>query len=241
MPKSIKMSGRLRRVGAGMTGLVAALLFGNDFFRLLENDAPSRSHGSVSDGSLENGKRMPTRGENFRTHSHLTAVLGRNSMHSTVRDICLAAYEELAESGSEQTFVYGEAGWPSGGKFPPHKTHQNGLAVDFMVPVLRAGSGRPARLPTHPFNLNGYALDFDSDGSLGGLKVDFDAMANHLLALRAAAEDQQASISLVILAPDLQPHLFKTQHGKQLQRALRFNTKQAWVRHDEHYHVVFAL
>lgn len=215
------------------------IMFGNELFRALESEAPSVSKGSVSAGSLSHGKRLPTRGANFGTHSRLTSVIGRNAVHSTVRDICLEAYAAL--ESTEQYFLYGETGWPSGGPFSPHKTHQNGLAVDFMVPVLDRESKKPARLPAHPFNLGGYALEFDASGVLGGREIDFDAVAEHLLALKAAAEDRGARVELVIFAPDLQGELFAAEAGRSLKGAMRFNTKQAWVRHDEHYHVVFGL
>ena len=45
----------------------------------------------------------------------------------------------------------------------------------------------------------------------------------------------------MIFDPRLQPLLFKTKYGKKLKGKLKFNTKQAWVRHDEHIHVDFAL
>jgi penicillin-insensitive murein endopeptidase len=195
----------------------------------------------VSSGSLVNGKRFPTSGPNFRTHSRITSVLGRNSVHSTVRDICLDAYAALEATTISQSFVYGEAGWPSGGPFSPHKTHQNGLAVDFMVPVLDVDSNSPRRLPTHPFNLAGYALDFDQSGGRGSMRLDFDAIAAHVLALNDAAKLQGATIKLVIFAPDLQDELFAAGQGHELKRAVKFNSNQAWVRHDEHYHVVFGL
>ena len=59
------------------------------------------------------------------------------------------------------TFVYGETGWPRGGRFRPHRTHQNRLSVYLMVPV-RGGDGRPARLPTPPWRKFGYATHFDA-------------------------------------------------------------------------------
>jgi len=35
--------------------------------------------------------------------------------------------------------------------------------------------------------------------------------------------------------------LFQTEYGKKLKGKLKFNPKQAWVRHDEHIHVDFAI
>ena len=35
--------------------------------------------------------------------------------------------------------------------------------------------------------------------------------------------------------------LFETKYGKLLKGKIKFNSKQAWVRHDEHIHVDFAI
>lgn len=45
----------------------------------------------------------------------------------------------------------------------------------------------------------------------------------------------------MILDPRLQPLLLETKYSKKLKGKLKFNTKQAWVRHDAHYHVAFAI
>ncbi len=219
---------------------LAVLRWGNDLCITLESDAPSRSIGSPSDGRLEHGRRLPTRGENFRAYSLLGALLGRNSMHHAVRDTVLAAYGDLAESNPDVIHVYGESSWPRGGPFPPHKTHQNGLSVDFMVPV-RDGDGDSVPLPRGPFRKFGYALEFDDQGRLGELSIDFDAMAAHLRVLDTRSAEQGLRIDRVIFDPELQPLLLETRDGPGLRRALTFSTKRSWVRHDEHYHVDFEL
>ena len=160
--------------------------FGNTAIRAFESDRPSTSQGTPASGTLRYGKRLPTSGANFRAYSRLGALLGRNSLHSTARDIVLQAYSVLADSAPEWIFVYGETGWPSGGPFPPHRTHQNGLSVDFMVPV-RDRSGSAVPLPTRPWTRFGYDLSFDSAGRSGQLTIDFEAIAAHLTALDAVA------------------------------------------------------
>ena len=72
------------------TGLVllcgsATIWFGNDVALSLESSAPSRSIGTVGNGRLENGKRLPAAGPNFRSYSRLGALLGRTAVHSGVR------------------------------------------------------------------------------------------------------------------------------------------------------------
>lgn len=223
--------------------LVVAVSLGsysaNDVLRLLESAVPSESVGTTNDGRLIHGKRLPSAGRNFRTYSRLGSALGRTAVHSRVRAAILDAYTELVETQPETRYVYGETGWPWGGRFRPHRTHQNGLSVDFMVPVRRGG--QPATLPTHGFNKLGYGVEFDARGRSGSLAIDFDAIAAHLRALDDAARDHGLGIALVVFAPDLQELLFQTGLGAPLRGRLRFNVDPSWVRHDDHYHVDFRL
>lgn len=220
--------------------LVSTVLWGNTVARALESAAPSRSTGTPADGRLENGKRLPTTGPNFRAYSRLGALLGRNSVHGTVRTIVLDAYEQVAQSDPSVHFVYGETGWPSGGRFRPHRTHRNGLSVDFMVPV-RGPADEPQSLPTWPWRRFGYDLEFGSDARLGDLRIDFDAVAAHLAALRVSAARHGASIRLVILAPEFETILKADPSRRALVDHLPFMRGRPWVRHDEHYHVDFTV
>ena len=217
-----------------------AIRYGNTLFILAESDTPSESHGTTSNGSLSNGKRLPTTGSNFVTYSYLGSTLGRNSVHNKVRDIVLEAYAAMAVEYPDLRFVLGETGWPGGGSFRPHKSHSNGLSVDFMVPV-RDENGRPTSLPTSIFNKFGYGIEFDSSGKADSLTIDFDAMALHLTQLKQATQNHGLNIELVIFDPTLQSKLFATNAGRALPSILRFSTSPSWVRHDEHYHVDFAF
>ena len=212
--------------------------FGNTAIRAFESDRPSSSRGTPASGTLQDGKRLPTSGPNFRAYSRLGALLGRNSLHSTARDIVLQAYSTLADSAPELTFVYGETGWPSGGRFSPHRTHQNGLSVDFMVPV-RDQAGKAVPLPTRPWTRFGYDLAFDSGGRSGQLTIDFEALAAHLAALDAAARRNSSGIALLILAPEYYSRVWNTRAGAHLRGRFPILARPAWVRHDEHYHVDF--
>ncbi|RFA36934.1 hypothetical protein CAL65_09710 [Alkalilimnicola ehrlichii] len=212
---------------------------GNDLLILFESNAASESIGTTNNGRLVNGKRLPSSGPNFRTYSRLGSLIGRTAVHDRVRDTVLGAYRQLAEEHPELVFVYGETGWPWGGRFRPHRTHQNGLSVDFMVPVRK--DARSVPLPTHPFNKWGYAISFDREGRSGELQIDFEAIAAHLHALIAAGREHGVGIELVVFAPDLQQHLFDTESGAELRDKIRFNVNPSWVRHDDHYHVDFRL
>ncbi|MBN2170189.1 MAG: penicillin-insensitive murein endopeptidase [Candidatus Krumholzibacteriota bacterium] len=205
----------------------------------MEGDVPSRSTGTPAAGKLENGRRLPTSGPNYIAYSRLGVLLGRNSVNEVIRDVVVDTYKVLAESEPHLTFVYGETGWPRGGPFPPHRTHQNGLSVDFMVPVLDE-NGHSGRLPTAPWRMFGYGLKFDERGHMGSLQIDFDAMAAHLTALDSVARAHGTRIELLILAPEYHPLLWQTGKGESLQGRFPVKQESSWVRHDNHYHVDFA-
>ncbi len=232
---------RLAQVAAALSaGLVATVWLGNDVIRLFEGDAPSVSHGTTAAGSLEHGKRLPTAGANYRAYSRLAALIGRNTVHHAVRDVVLAAYDHLDEEGVGHRFVYGETGWPSGGPFPPHRTHRNGLCVDFMVPLL-GDEGEPRRFPTRLHTRFGYDLEFDENGTLGHRTIDFAAIATHLNALHDAAADHGLAIDRVIIAPEYIPLVTAADPTGRVGMHVPFMRSEAWVRHDEHYHVDFGL
>ena len=167
-------------------------------------------------------------------------ALGRTYVHSTVRDIMRDAYADLAKSRRELRFIYGESGWANGGRIRPHKGHSNGTAADFFVPV-RTLEGKVSRLPISSFNLFGYGIQFDRNGRSGSNTIDFEAMGLHLLALERAARAHGIGIRRVIFDMNLQPKLAATGAGAQVMKRLAFNKQQAWVRHDEHYHVDFRV
>jgi penicillin-insensitive murein endopeptidase len=195
-------------------------------------------YGTTGNGRLENGAQLPSSGTNFSSYS-VGSLAGRTYVHSKVLTVITEAYKALETSATGKVFVYGETGWKGGGRIRPHKTHQNGLSVDFMVPVLREGKSVP--LPTSPLNKFGYALEFDDSGRMDDYSIDFGAVAKHLLELNKAASPQGVKISRVIFEVPLQKHLFATSEGAQLKGLMKFSTKQAWVKHDEHYHVDFEL
>jgi len=95
-------------------------------------------------------------------------------------------------------------------------------------------------LPTGPTNKFGYNIEFDKRGRYENFRIDFEAIGEHLHQLDVAARRQGSGLALVILDPDYLPRLFATRHGAAL-KGLKFMAGQAWVRHDEHYHVDFAV
>lgn len=220
--------------------VVTRLTFALLFVSVTADATESTCFGTVSNGRLENGVALPRSGKNFSAYSSMGAAAGRTYVHSKVRDIVVAAYEALGKSMPDKVFVYGETGWASGGRIRPHRTHQNGLSVDFMVPVVDT-SGKSVKLPANAANRFGYDIEFDASGRFATYRIDFDAMAEHLFQLHVAATERGARVAQVIFDPALRTTLFGAPRGSYLQQNLRFMQRQAWVRHDEHYHVDFDI
>lgn len=206
----------------------------------IDSGRPSVCRGNAVNGRLEEGRRLPYAGDNYRAYSRVGFLLGRTFVHSAIRDAMRDAYAELRKSHPELRFLYAEMGWPWGGNFAPHKTHANGTSVDFHVPV-RTLDGQVTEVPTSPFHLFGYGVRFDSSGTSGSYKLDFDAMGEHLLALDRAARAHGIRIRRVIFHVALQPRLAATRSGALAMRRMTFNTRQTWWPHDDHYHVDFDV
>ena len=202
--------------------------------------ADSVCYGTPSKGRLEGGVRIPTSGPNFGPYSSLGVRLGRTYVHSKVAVAVAAAYRALEASAPTKTYVYGESGWREGGRIRPHRTHQNGLAVDFMVPVMDK-SGKSVPLPTGITNKFGYAIEFDAQARYQDLSIDFEAITEHLYALFQATRENGIGISRVIFEKAYIPRLYTTRRGAFVKDSIPFMQEEPWIRHDEHYHVDFAI
>lgn len=202
--------------------------------------AESICYGTVGHGRLEQGVQLPEAGANFSAYSQLAASLGRTYVHARVAEVVTDAYAALAAAQPAVHYVYGETGLATGGRFRPHRTHQNGLSVDFFVPVRNA-AGTSVPLPTGITNRYGYGIEFDADARYGEYTIDFPALAEHLFALQQAAQARHVGIALVIFDETYLPKLFATPCGAYLQQHLPFMKGKPWIRHDEHFHVDFSL
>ncbi len=200
----------------------------------------STCYGTTSSGYLKDGVRLPESGNNFVGYSLVARVAGRTFVHSAVKDILVESYKNLETELPDKVFKYAETGFQKGGPFKPHKTHRNGLSVDFMTPVMNA-SKQSVHLPTHPLNKFGYDIEFDRNNQFDGLSIDYLALAGHIVAMHKVAKKQGYDIWRVIFDPNLQSFLFETKYASYLQKNISFSNKRSWVRHDEHYHVDFAI
>ncbi|TWI67486.1 penicillin-insensitive murein endopeptidase [Pseudoduganella lurida] len=199
----------------------------------------SRCFGSSANGRIEDAVRLPLSGPNYAAYSTAGTMAGRTYVHTTVAKIIAGSYALLHQALPGNVFVYGETGAPTGGRFKPHRTHQNGLAADFFVPV-RDATGRSVALPTDTPRL-GYDIDFDAAGRHGDYTLDFDAMAQHLFRLDAAAHAHGSGIAQVVFDPALLPKLFATPRGAWLKQHLPFRTALREASPSGHYHVEFSL
>ena len=200
----------------------------------------STCYGRVSQGRIEGAVALPRSGANFDAYSGLGVTLGRTYVHDEVRAIVADAYARMQKAMPDRTFVYGETGWEKGGRFRPHRTHQNGTSVDFMVPVLDA-NGKSVPLPGSVSNKFGYDLEFNAAGRYEDLTIDIAAIAEHLYQLSKAAKARRSDLALVIFEHGWLPKLHATPHGAYLKKHVRFMQGKPWIRHDEHYHVDFAI
>ncbi|WP_373034170.1 penicillin-insensitive murein endopeptidase [Sulfurovum sp.] len=215
--------------------LVALLLF--PMYLLAET---STCYGTTSKGRLENGVQLPAEGNNYVGYSSVARLAGRTYVHSAVKQVIVGAYKGLEEEQPGKVYKYAETGFKDGGTFKPHKTHNNGLSVDFMTPVMNA-EGESVHLSTHPFNKFGYNIEFDKNGKYEDLSIDYEALAAHIYMLHKEAKALGYDLWRVIFDPKLQAGLFKTKYGPYLKKNIQFSKKRSWVRHDEHYHVDFIV
>ncbi len=197
-------------------------------------------YGTTSNGKLEGGVQLPSKGRNFIGYSRVAAMAGRTYVHSAVKNIIIAAYKDLETEQPKKVYKYAETGFSGGGQFRPHKTHRNGLSVDFMTPVINAND-ESVHLPTHVFNKFGYNIEFDSKGNYKGLTIDYEALAAHIVVLHKQAKRSGNDLWRVIFDPKLQVNLFKTKYADYLEKHITFSKKRSWVRHDEHYHIDFVV
>ncbi|MCW8931331.1 MAG: penicillin-insensitive murein endopeptidase [Gammaproteobacteria bacterium] len=210
------------------------------FIPIFASAQTSTCYGTTSNGYLKNGIQLPERGKNYEAYSYIARMAGRTYVHSSVKTIIVNAYANLEVEQPMKLYKYAETGFKNGGQFKPHKTHRNGLSVDFMTPVMLA-TGKSVHLPTNPLNKFGYNIEFDKNSKYDEFTIDYEAMAAHLMALHKEAKKSGFDLWRVIFDPKLQNLLFNTKYGDYLKQHIQFSKKPSWVRHDEHYHVDFDI
>lgn len=200
----------------------------------------STCFGSPGHGCIDDAVALPLTGPDFIAYSDSPITSGSQFVHASVAAIVQDAFADLRQRHPGVMFMFGETGLAGGGPFKPHKTHQNGLSVDFFVPV-RDLQGRSVLLPTVLNNRYGYDIEFDIEGRYVNYRIDFPALAEYLHALHRAAARHKAGFKLVILEPAYVNRLMNTDRGAYLRKHVRFMRSKPWVRHDEHFHIDFDI
>ena len=185
---------------------------------------------------------LPFSGPNFEANSRPGHGAGRYYLKGKTAATVLAAYAELAQSHPEYRYLYGEMGWNGGGRFRPHRTHQQGMNADFITPVYTLNADNTQTrtvLPCNTLNLWGYNIRLNADGHFEDYHLDTKAMIAHLAALQKAAPLYGLRVERVIFDPPLLALLRKDPDFKKL-GGIAFMEKKAWFPHDGHYHVDFT-
>ena len=209
------------------------------------NDLPSISKGTVSNGELINGKLIPFKGPNYAYFSEESYLAGRAFLNDKVLNTLLTSYSNLESNLPNKLFYVMECANANGGKLAPHRTHQNGTSVDFMMPLLK--DGKPySGLDT--LGVNHYLLGFANDGTYiddKSISIDFNLVAKHILELQTEAELNGLKIKKVIINIELKDNLFATEYGQILKNSDIYIVQKLSPiinsLHDDHYHIDFEV
>ena len=208
-----------------------------------DNGLPSQSIGSVSNGSLKNGKLIPFSGQNYTYFDTLSYISGRAFMNHKVKKTVLETYKSLETKTPNNHFGIMECSHEHGGKLFPHRTHQNGLSVDFMTPLMKDNR---SYYGLDTLGADHYWIDFNNNGKYLedlSISINFNLMAAHILEIEKFANLNGLKIKKVIFKMELKDELFKSENGKILLEKGIYITKKLPPLinslHDDHYHIDF--
>ena len=211
---------------------------------IYKNHGESESVGKVNNGEIINPYKLPRKGENFKFFSLFDYyVLGRCYIHSGIYKTILDSYAILEKENPNYTYRIMECSKRKGGRPFPHRTHQNGTSVDFMTPLVKNGKSITFYDKISVFR---YLMKFDSQGRSRinkKVKIDFEAVAQHILILDKTARKNGFKIRKVILETNLKDELFATKYGAELKERniyfVKSLPKAIDELHDDHYHIDF--
>jgi penicillin-insensitive murein endopeptidase len=205
------------------------------------DDTISKAVGTVSNGTLEHGKLMPYKGENFIYFDRMSYLEGRGFLHGSARTAVVDTYDSLRQVLPRRYFNIMECSNEFGGELFPHRTHQNGMSIDFMMPLLKNGK------PYYGLDTLGaehYLLSFNDDGKYKkdpSISIDFDLVARHILMLDYFARQNGLNIFKVIIKIEFKDELFATEHGKLLKSSdiyvVQGLSPLINSLHDDHFHI----
>ncbi len=209
------------------------------------NKLESISKGTVGNGSLVNGKLFPFSGPNFQYFDTASYMEKRAYVNDRVLEAVLATYDSLYTKYPDRSFRVMECSNEHGGKIAPHRTHQNGLSIDFMTPLARNGVACP------DYDDDGvmhYLMDFDDTGHYledKSVVIDFDLLGEHLIILNELASQHGLKIDKVIFKKELKDELYASEYGDLIRKKGIYITKNLTpminALHDDHYHIDFGI
>jgi penicillin-insensitive murein endopeptidase len=209
------------------------------------NDLPSKSFGTYSKGSLQNGKLIPFKGKNFTYFDAQSYLNGRAFLNGKVLNSLLKAYKQFETLLPERMFYVMECSNADGGKLFPHRTHQNGLSIDFMMPLIKDGK---AFYGLDTLGADHYFLEFDNSGKYKedpSISIDFNLVAHHILILNKVAKVLGVKLTKIIINTDLKDELFATKYGQSLKASGIYVVQKLSPLinslHDDHYHIDFEI
>jgi penicillin-insensitive murein endopeptidase len=210
-----------------------------------QDSLKTKSIGSVSRGSLQNGTLIPFSGSNFMYFDTASYLSGRAFTNHLVAQTVINTFKTFELNGEKRKFSIMEFSNEHGGKMFPHRTHQNGMSVDMMMPLMKDGK------PYYDLDDLGamhYLLEFNKEGQYINdttISIDFEMVANEINQMRIEAEKLGLKITKVIFNTDLRDELFATTHGQ------LFATNGPYITrnlepvindlHDDHFHVDFEI
>lgn len=205
----------------------------------------SESIGTVSNGQLKNGKLLPFEGTNYRHFDTACYLQDRAYLNDKLLSAVLETYTHFEIIRPKRRFTIMECSGKHGGPLHPHRTHQNGLSIDFMMPLLKDGA------PCYDYDNTGqehYLLDFNDAGQLTqdtAVAIDFELVAQHILVLDSIGKPKGVGVKKVIINTDLKDELFAGKYGKKLMSSgiyvVQSLTPLINGLHDDHYHVDFGI
>lgn len=205
------------------------------------NDTASQSIGTVNNGELKHGKLVPYKGRNFMYFDRESYLASRAFLNNLALKSTLGMYDSLLKVLPQRYFHLMECSHQHGGELFPHRTHQNGLSIDFMMPLQKNGS------PYYGLDTLGiehYALQFDDAGRYTKdttVSIDFDLVARQILILDHFARKNGLAIFKVIIKIELKEELFATPFGQQLKESdiyiVRGLSPLVNDLHDDHFHI----
>tara|TARA_B110000037_G_scaffold26795_1_gene31547 strand:+ start:12427 stop:13263 length:837 start_codon:yes stop_codon:yes gene_type:complete len=217
-----------------------------EYMQLKSNDdTASASIGTVGNGTLKHAKLMPYKGKNFIYFDRESYLAGRGFLHGLVRSTVLTTYDSLSRALPHRYFNIMECSNEDGGEMFPHKTHQNGMSIDFMMPLLQNNK------PYYGLDTIGaahYLLNFDDEGKYSrdpSISIDFNLVARKILLISYFARQFGLNVTKVIIKIELKDELFATEYG-QLLKASDIYVVQGLsplinALHDDHFHLDFGF